>query len=450
MNTKIDGFKKYLPLTFLIGMGFFTMGLMDPLYDSYVTIFLSQYIPFKSIVGMLMAFDNVLAIFLIPLVSAWSDKTRTRIGRRMPWIIVLLPLSAIFFSFIPYAAQSSLSALIIVLALLNIFKQSVRGPVVALMPDNVPAEYRSQGNGVINTMGNIAAIVGTLFLAQLMDIDTVLPIIGSTKGVLAFPVASILVILATIMLLLCVKEKRGKAAYEDDSKIKEKQIPFITSMKAVLSGTAHADSTGKPDRSAFFVLLSLFLWFMAYQGMLPYITEYSIVTFNLSLGNGALATGMVGISAALFAIPMGYAANKWGRKRMIRISLIAVAIILLCQFFLAEIVLRLGLDPSAAVYVFWACMFLFGIFWVCIVANSFPMLWQMAGFAHIGLYTGLYYTFSQAAAIIAPFIAGVIIDLAGHRAVFLYCSLFFVLACITMKYVTGGEKTDISSDTVTS
>lgn len=445
MDTKTDGFKKYLPLTFLIGAGFFTMGLMDPLYDSYVTIFLSQYIPYKWLVGMLMSLDNVLAIFLIPLVSAWSDKTRTRIGRRMPWIIVLLPLSALFFSFIPYAAKYSLSALVIVIALLNIFKQAVRGPVIALMPDSVPAEYRSQGNGVINTMGNIAAIVGTLFLARLMDLDTVLPIIGPTKNVLAFPVAGILVVLASVMLLLFVKEKRGKigepSSEEDFKNTEEKRVPFIASLKTVLVGTPRAGSA-KPDKSTFFVLLSLFFWFMAYQGMLPYAALYSIETFNVSMGSGALAAGMVGISSALFAIPMGYAASKWGRKRMIRISLVAVTIIFLCQFALAETVTRLGINLSSAVYVFWALMFLFGVFWICIVANSFPMLWQMAGLAHIGLYTGLYYTFSQAASILAPFIAGLIIDFAGFSAVFVYCSLFFILAFITMGHVTRGEKTD--------
>ncbi|MFI3256955.1 MAG: MFS transporter [Spirochaetales bacterium] len=435
MAEKADGFKKYLPLTFLIGAGFFTMGLMDPLYDSYVTIFLSRYIPYKWIVGMFMALDNVLAIFLIPLISARSDATKTKIGRRMPWIIVLLPLSALFFSLIPYAAQYSLMMLVIVLAFLNIFKQSARGPVVALMPDVVPPEYRSQGNGVINTMGNIAGLVGTLFLAQLMDVDTVLPILGATKNVLAFPVAGILVVLATIMLLLFVKENKNKL-YTEESQ--EEKIPFLKSMKAVLGGNTQ-ENPGKSDKSAFFVLLSLFLWFMAYQGMLPYVAEYSILTFNLSMGNGALAAGMVAIASAIFAIPMGYAAGKWGRKRMIRISLIAVAVILTAQYILA---LMPEVAGESSVYIFWALMFLFGIFWICIVANSFPMLWQMAGFTHIGLYTGLYYTFSQAAAILAPFIGGLIIDFVGHKGVFIYGALFFVAACITMGRVKHGEKND--------
>ncbi len=443
MSEKNNGFEKYLPITFLIGAGFFTMGLMDPLYDSYVTIFLSQYIPYKWLVGMFMALDNALAIFLIPLVSAWSDNTRTRIGRRMPWIIILLPLSAIFFSAIPYAARTSLMALVIILALLNLAKQSVRGPVVALMPDVVPPEYRSQGNGVINTMGNIAGIVGTLFLARLMDVDMVLPFFGKTKDALAFPVAGILVVLAAVMLLLFVKENKSQGyiqnSQEDDSK-KEKKVPFVKSLTLVLKGTVTKD--GKKDRSSFFVLLSLFLWFMAYQGLVPYVAEYSILTFDISMGLGAFAAGMVAIASAIFAIPMGYAANIWGRKRMIRISLLGVIVVLIAQFIFAELVMRLGLQGGHLVYIFWGLMFCFGIFWICIVANSFPMLWQMAGFARIGLYTGLYYTFSQAAAILAPFCGGLIIDLVSYRGIFIYGAIFFVLAFITMGFVTSGEKTD--------
>ncbi len=443
MTEKNDGFKKYLPITFLIGAGFFTMGLMDPLYDSYVTIFLSQYIPYKWLVGMFMALDNALAIFLIPLVSAWSDNTRTRIGRRMPWIIVLLPLSAIFFAAIPYAARTSLVALVVILALLNLAKQSVRGPVVALMPDVVPPDYRSQGNGVINTMGNIAGIVGTLLLARLMDIDMILPFFGETKNALAFPVAGILVVLAAIMLLLFVKENKSQGYIQNsssDNDTKEDKISFLKSLSLVLKGTSN--KKGKKDRSSFFVLLSLFLWFMAYQGLVPYVAEYSILTFDISMGLGAFAAGMVAIASAIFAIPMGYAANKWGRKRMIRISLLGVIVVLIAQFIFAELVMNLGLTGGHLVYIFWALMFCFGIFWICIVANSFPMLWQMAGFARIGLYTGLYYTFSQAAAILAPFCGGLIIDLVSYRGIFIYGAVFFVLAFITMGFVTSGEKTD--------
>ncbi len=436
MEQEKNGFKKYLPITFLIGVGFFTMGLMDPLYDSYVTIFLKKYIPYNSIVGIIMALDNVLALLLIPIVSTWSDNTKTKIGRRMPWIIVLLPLAAFFYSLLPYAAKNSLTALIIVIAALNLAKQSVRGPIVALMPDTVPAEFRSQGNGVINTMGNIAAIVGTLFLARLMDVDTVIPVIGHTKDVLPFPIAGLLVFIATLLLFLFVKENKLKK-YENDEK--EEKIGFFQSIKTALSGTITKE--GKKDTSAFFVLLSLFFWFLAYQGLVPYVALYSIEIFNISTGSGALAAGMVGVAGASFAIPMGYAANKWGRKRMIRISLIGVTIVAVLQLILALCMPQFQ-NPQRMIYIFWVLMFIFGAFWICIVANSFPMLWQMAGFSKIGLYTGLYYTFSQCAAILAPFIGGLIIDFVGYKGIFLFAAIFFALAFITMGFVKSGEKND--------
>ncbi|MBN1616282.1 MAG: MFS transporter [Spirochaetales bacterium] len=422
------GFRTYMPITFLIGFGFFTMGMMDPLYDSYVQIFLSTYIPYKSIVGAIMSLDNLLALFLIPLVSVWSDHTNTRLGRRMPWILVLLPLSAITFGCIPYAAQMSLAALVILLVFLNLFKQSVRGPVVALMPDIVPGHYRSQANGVINTMGNIAAIVGTLFLARLMDVDTVLPLLGATKNRLAFPAGAAFVLLATVALFLFVRERKDREPGEELAK-----VPFFTSISMVFKAK---------DKSAFLVLLSLFFWFVGYQGVVPYLTEFSIKSFNLSVGQGPLAMGMVGISSALAAIPMGYAASRWGRKRVIRISLVAIALLTLCVFFLDPVGRSMGMDVSSMKIVFWALMFGFGVFWICVVANSFPMLWQMAHFSNIGVYTGLYYTFSQLAAIVAPACSGAIIDLAGYRSMFVFCSVFFLLACFTMGLVTSGEKDD--------
>ncbi len=428
------GFSPYLPITFLIGFGFFTVGMMDPLYDSYVQIFLSRYIPYKTVIGVIMSLDNVLALFLIPIVSVWSDRTETRIGRRMPWIVTLLPLAAVCFALVPYAGERSLFPLVALLVALNLFKQSARGPVVALMPDTIPGEYRSQANGVINTMGNVAAIVGTLFLARLMDVDTVLPVLGATKNRLAFPAASLFVLVAVAFLAAFVREGKasGRAA-RTEGEGEEVREPFFRSFTLVFTAR---------DKSGILVLVSLFLWFVGYQGVLPYLTEYSIRTFSLSSGAGPLSMGMVGVASALSAIPMGYAASRWGRKRMIRLSLLAVAVLTTVAFFLLPAGKLLGVEQASLVYPFWAIMFLFGVFWISVVANSFPMLWQMAHHSNIGVYTGLYYTFSQLAAIVAPTLSGAAIDAAGFPSMFLFCAAFFLFAFFTMGFVTGGEKDD--------
>lgn len=341
----------------------------------------------------------------------------------MPFILTLLPLTAVFFGAMPYAAGISLGALIGLIFCLNLVKQAARGPVVALMPDIIPAEFRSEANGVINTMGGIATIVGTIGLARLMDIDIVLPLLGRTKDRLPFPLAGLLVVMAVLLLFFFVKEK-GK----EGSSGKEKKEPILASIRAIAR---------QSDKSAFYILISLFLWFLGYQGVLPFIGKYSLDVLKTSSGTAALAAGMVGIAYAIFAIPSGYIAHKRGRKKTIRSSLVAIACLTVILFFHGP--LTAGLSGSLRLYSFWLIMFVFGMFWVSIVTNSFPMLWQMASWGTMGIYTGLYYTASQGAAILAPVITGAIIDIVGYRGIFLFCSACMLAAFFVMGKVRSGE-----------
>lgn len=427
-KSKKRGLKGYYVTTFLIGLGFFTMGLMDPLYDTYVPIFLNRFLDKQSLVGMVMSLDNLLAIFMIPIFSAISDRTHTRIGRRMPYIVTLLPLTAIFFFLIPFTALKSLWLLIICIFFLNIFKQAVRGPVVALMPDIVPADLRSEANGVINTMGGLATILGTILLARLMNVY--IPLGGEkVNNILAFPVASVFVVVAVILLFIFVKEPKQPEEVE-----KEKKEPLWKSMKAIFA---------EDEKSALFILLSLLCWFIAYQGILPFVGQYSVEILKTSSGTASLAAGMVGVAYAIFAVPSGRFAHKHGRKKTIRMALFAIVIVLVLVSIHGFALSNVDGKPGVLwLYSFWALLFLFGVFWVTIVTNSFPMLWQMADYKTIGIYTGVYYFFSQLAAIISPTIAGAVIDIAGYPALFIYGIVFMAIAFFLMNHVHRGEPID--------
>lgn len=418
--------KGYWKTTFLIGLGFFTMGLMDPLYDNYIPIFLGYYIDKNSLIGAIMTLDNILAIFLIPIFSALSDRTATRIGRRMPYIITFLPLSALFFALIPFTAYESLLLLVLAIFLLNISKQAVRGPVVALMPDMVPGDLRSEANGVINTMGGIATILGTILLARLMDVKINIPAFGGkVDKILAFPVASVFVLAAVVLLFIFVKEKN---AIKGDDEEREKKESILKSIKEVVA---------EDEKSALFILLSLLCWFIAYQGILPFVGKYTTEVLGTSAGTAALSSGMVGVAYAIFAVPSGAYAHKKGRKKTIRGALILVVITLFLVFLHSTLFINLPYWPR--LLSFWVLLFLFGIFWVTIVTNSFPMLWQMADYKTIGIYTGLYYFFSQLAAIIAPPLAGGATDLFGYPALFLFGLVFMLVAYFLMSKVKRGE-----------
>ncbi|GAB1432900.1 MFS transporter [Spirochaetota bacterium] len=436
MQKNKEGFKRYMGLTFLIGFGFFTMGLMDPLYDTYLPAFLGRYLSSKTFIAAIMTLDNVLQLFLIPIVAVWSDRTRTKIGRRMPFIITMLPASAVFFGLIPWSAGLSLTALLVIIFMLNIFKTSVRGPVVALMPDTIPGEYRSEANGVINTMGGIGTIIGTLVLAQLMDLDIVLPVIGRTKDVLPFPIASVFIILAVLVLFAFVKERNH------DNEAAEEHVPVLASIKAIVS---------QEDKSALYVLISLFLWFSAHGGVVLWLGVYLRDVLGASPGQMGLPQGVAGISYALAAIPMGYLAHKIGRRKAIRGCLVGLFTLTGIFTVLNIIGPSLGLTGATGLYLFLALMLVYGIFWGSVITNSFPMLWQMATFGNIGIFTGLYYTFSQAANILAPPITGVIMDISKamglplqyqYTGVFAFACLLQVAAFFVMAKVRKGEASD--------
>jgi MFS family permease len=235
-----------------------------------------------------------------------------------------------------------------------------------------------------------------------------------------------LVLLAVLLLFFFVKETKGN--YEE--RASKEKIPVIKSLKQIF---------GEKDKSAFFVLVSLLFWFIGYQGVLPFVGKYSVEILKTSSGSAALAAGMVGISYAIFAIPSGIIAHNHGRKKTIRFALIGIVVVLLLIFVHSMIFTAEGVSQTLRMIPFWALMFAFGMFWVTVITNSFPMLWQMADYANMGIYTGLYYFFSQLASIVAPPITGALIDIFGYGSLFVFAALCMFIAFLLMSKVTRGE-----------
>ncbi len=326
------GFRKYFGSTVLISLGFFTMGLMDPLYDNFVPLFLKKYVESMGVRNIVMTIDNVFALFLIPLVAVWSDGTRTRIGRRMPFILVTLPLSAVLFSALPFAAASSLVLLLTLIVALNVFKQGARGPVVALMPDIIPGQFRSEANGVINMAGAAAGIIATLALGPLMNPSISLPFLGPTTGKAPFIIAARLVLVSALLLFIFVKERgradgsaEGSASALSSAQVgTEERAPVMASLRAI---------AGAEEKSAFLILVSIFLWFFAYQGVLPCLSTYMLDVVGVSVGQTSLAMGSAAVAMIVFAVPAGVLAARLGRKRVVRASLLALVAVFIVIFF---------------------------------------------------------------------------------------------------------------------
>ncbi|MBT3390029.1 MAG: SLC45 family MFS transporter [Chloroflexi bacterium] len=402
---------------FLLGFGFFGVSVLWSVYNAFVPIFLADRFGLAPAwIGFFMTLDNLAALFIQPPVGAWSDKLRSPIGRRMPFILIGAPISALAFGIIPVAAVLPLFVAGTTTLLLSMALW--RTPVVALMPDITPSNKRSQANGIINFMGGIGAIIAFLIGGQLYAINPAYP----------FWMGSVLVILSALLVFIFVKEPK-------DFEAAEKQPNMFASLKEVWQDN---------DKSAMRLFLAIFFWFVGYNAIEAFFTLYSVNHLGLTAGDGAGMLGHLSLLFVAFALISGFIGGRIGRRVTISAGLIMLAALIGVMFVLPPGLLATPLTKLpvlGTVRVISLLLMGSGIAWALININSLPMVVDMVEDARIGTFTGLYYLFSTMAAIAGPNINGWIIQLSNenYNSVMLVAPLFMIGALILMWGVRRGE-----------
>jgi Na+/melibiose symporter-like transporter len=405
--------------TFLLGFGFFGVSVIWGTYNAFVPIFLSEKFGLgAALIGFFMTLDNIAALLIQPPVGAWSDKLRTPIGRRMPFILIGAPIGAIAFGLIPLAAILPLFVACTTTLLLSM--AFWRTPVVALMPDITPSKFRSQANGIINFMGGVGAIISFLGGAALYDMNPAYP----------FWLGSILVILSALLVFIFIREPKEFI----DEPVKERPN-MIQSLQELIRD---------PEKSAVRILLAIFFWFVSYNAIEAFFTLYAVNHLRLPTSDGARLLGQLSFIFVIFALPSGYIGGRIGRKVTIMTGIVLLGSAMLAMFLMPVPVLTtlvtrlpiLGNVPVVGLILMSA-----GLAWSLININSLPMVVDMTEDARIGTFTGLYYLFSTMAAILGPNVNGLIVQLSGnnYRLVMLIGPIFMLLALLMMIGVHRGE-----------
>lgn len=410
--------------TFLLGFGFFGVSVIWMVYNAFVPLFLANRFHIEPwLIGLFMTFDNFAALFIQPPVGAWSDRLRTPIGRRMPFILIGAPIAALVFGLIPLA--SVLPLFVACTSTLILSMAFWRTPVVALMPDITPSEYRSQANGIINLMGGLGAILGTLVGGPLFNTNEAYP----------FWMGSALVILAALMVFIFIKEpKEYETTSEEQPSLWQSLIDVLTSQ----------------ERSALRILLAIFFWFVAYNAIEAFFTLYAQNHLGLPGGDGARLLGQLSLLFVLFALPAGMLGGKFGRRKVIMSGIILLSACMLGMYFLPPETLLIQitrLPVLGVVPVVGVILMIAGIAWAMINVNSLPMVVDMTDQLRVGTYTGLYYLFSTLAAIAGPNLNGWIIQLTGkdYSNTMLVGPLFMLVALVMMLGVRRGEAKSVPS-----
>lgn len=385
--------------TFLLGLGFFAVSLVWPLYNVYVPIFLRDFLDSQFQINAIMTLDNLLAVSLIPFIASLSDRTNTRFGRRMPFLMIGIPISAIAFVFLPN--YTSFLTFMIIITVLNFSMAIFRAPTVALMPDITPAPLRSKANGIINFMGGLASVfvlIGGSFLYK------------ANKNY-PFVFTALMMFFALGMLLKYIKEPNiGEKAAEE-------RIGIIKSVKEIIHDH---------DKSTLFILFAIFFWFFGYQGIEATFSNYCVRLLGLEVSDASLILGFFALSFLAFAIPAGFIGTKIGKRKAILIGLIGDATIFILLSFIGTVI------PFNQLLMMFL-MAVGGFFWALININSYPMIVERTSEEKIGTFTGLYYFSSSLAAIFGPLFLGAFVDLIGFSISFWFTSLAYLIAFVFIK-----------------
>lgn len=419
--------------TILVGLAFLSICAFWQMYDSIVPLILTKTFHMnETFSGAIMAADNILALFLLPFFGSVSDKSHSKLGKRMPFILFGTGCAIILMNILPlldnsYAAQPSgfkTASFVIVLGLLLVAMGTYRAPAVALMPDVTPKPLRSRANAIINLMGAVGGILYLALAAVLYPASR--KVAGHVDYQPLFIIVSLIMAVSVLVLVLTVKEKR----LSEENRALEKQHPDWNLAAKDESGNEVLPKEVK--RSLTFLLASISLWFIAYNGVTTWFTKYIEQVMGEGLGGASTCLLVATAGAICSYIPIGALAAKIGRKRTIQLG---VALLTLC--FLLGFVLTC--TSTAITPVMYAVFALVGLAWAAINVNSLPMVVEMCRGSDIGRFTGYYYTFSMVAQVVTPIAAGSLMRAIDYRVLFPYAAIFSALSFVTMCFVRHGD-----------
>ncbi len=458
--------------TILVSFSFFLVLAFWQAYDTIVPLTLTNKFGLSQFwSGVIMAADNVLALFLLPFFGNLSDRTKSPLGRRTPYILggtILASVATLALSFVDkiqydlvmakyqtsydavsllytkakesgnvqeiQAAQEALEklngdvwnnittnnigvfiAFAVILFIILVAMSTFRSASVALMPDITPKPLRSKGNAVVNLVGYVG---GILALALMMVTGSDSTYVKDYR--LFFGLLVALMLGALIVHLLCVKENKWVKEYEESAQEAPPEEEKITPAKA-------GKLSPGEFKSLIFLLASVAFWWMGYNAVATKFSVYSLNALNRPAGI-ALTIGTV--AAIVSFIPVGILSGKFGRKKtvMAGVVLLALSFILFCFV------------TPATPYVLSVVLFsLAGIAWATININSFPMVVELASHGNVGKYTGFYYTASMAAQVLTPMLSGLLMDYINMKALFPYSAICVCLSFVTMLFVKHGD-----------
>ena len=470
--------------TILVGFAFFLICAFWQAYDNTIPLILTNKFGMSQAwSGVIMALDNILALFLLPLFGAISDRCTSRRGRRTPFIVIGTLIAAVLLIVLSFVDSAQL--------------RHIRDVSTIDDPQALETIYERESGSTLITPAGQKFVLGEKFtLEEFTAIRSQITQDGEMvtnpdytnyvvparqacawQATAESPTTLVFSIVLLLMILVSMAVFRSPAvALMPDVTLKPLRskanavinlmgsaggilvlilgMVFATSAvrnslmsytgyfaaemreQSVALGLEESGENGEGGgrrlsmdeiKSLVFILLSIVLWFFGYNAV---TSKYSVYASNI-LHKDYNLTLIIAQAAAIVAyLPVGFIASKVGRKK----TILAGVLMLTAAFTVASF-----LNASSPTMLMNAMFALAGIAWATINVNSFPMVVEMCSGGDVGKYTGFYYTASMAAQVATPMLSGLLMDKLGMHVLFPYAAAFTALAFVTMLFVRHGD-----------
>ena len=284
----------------VFGFGNFGANVVYSFLNGAIGLYLLRYPQVPAWAVGLLAQERSLAGALVqPIVGAASDRTRTRIGRRRPYFILGVALTAA--SLLYLGGFPPVVPMVVVLSVNAFFLNVAVDPYLALLADLVPLEQRGRVGAVLavfNMLGQIAATLAALFLWDRSP--ELVFVIVALALVVSFGITTVFI-------------------HEPEAPPRPKE-PLRMDVGGYLR-----DLFSRRDLLVYVGAASLY-W-MGTGGVLPYLTRFGVSALGLTEGEAfqLLLPALVGTIAA--AVPAGYIADRRGKKPVLAVGLLAYSVI---------------------------------------------------------------------------------------------------------------------------
>ncbi|MEV8388213.1 MFS transporter, partial [Streptomyces chartreusis] len=282
-------------ITFLVALAVFAQESTWNFYESQVPPLLREHIGSAAVVGVLMGMDNLLGIFVQPWIGNRSDRTRTAWGRRIPYLVVGMPIAAALFVVIPHTA-ASLPLLIAVMFAYALVANTFKPIAEALVPDFIAPERRSRANAVVKIATSLTAIVAALISIFLVD----------DHLNIAFAIPAAIMAVSIVVLGVTVRDSRSPAYQqvlaESDAEPADSRAPRVRD--------TFVEIVRDRDRSRLLLLTAILLFGSAWAASRSLITPYGMEALDMSRGDAGGLTLPSGVAFILAAYPAALFAER--------------------------------------------------------------------------------------------------------------------------------------------